>query len=276
MFEISVIIPTYNPGDYINECINSLYNQTFPLMEFEILVILNGNVHEYEEKVNKLLKKAPVFLKTKLLLSNSPGVSNARNMGIDNANGKFICFIDDDDVVSPNYLSSLYSKADKDTIVISNVYSFKRNIEEKSENFFICSQLRQKDKFYKGSLFRNRSFLAFPVAKIIHRDIIGNRRFDIRFKNGEDALFITSLTDKIKNIEFTDNDAIYYVRERIGSASRKKIPVSELLKTSLLLIGAYTSLYIKSFPHYNLALFFSRIPGVLKNAIHLYYNNHKR
>lgn len=274
MFEISVIIPTYNPGDYINECINSLYEQTFPLIKFEILVVLNGNIHEYEEKVSKLLKKAPDCLKTKLILSNCPGVSNARNMGIDNANGKFICFIDDDDVVSPSYLSSLYSKADKNTIVISNVYSFKKNIKERAENFFICPQLRQKEKFYKGSLFKNRSFLAFPVAKIIHRDIIGDRRFDTRFKNGEDALFITSLTDKIKHIEFTDNDAIYYVRERIGSASRRKIPILELLKTSLLLIGSYTSLYIKSFPKYNLALFVSRIPGVIKNAMHLYYNNH--
>lgn len=273
MFEISIIIPTYNPGDYINECLNSLYNQTFPLRSIEILVILNGNVQEYKEKVNRVLNKSPKELKTQLLISSKAGVSNARNIGINNATGQYICFIDDDDIVSPNYLASLYSKANKNTIVISNVFSFKTHIEEKAENFFICPKLRKKEKYYKASLFKNRSFLAFPVAKIIHRDIIENRRFDNRFKNGEDALFITSLTDKIKNIEFTDDNAIYYVRERIGSASRKKIPVKELLKTSILLSSTYISLYIKNFPRYNFLLFISRIPGVIKNAIHLYYNN---
>lgn len=273
MFEISVIIPTYNPGDYINECLNSLYNQTFPLNSVEVLVILNGNIQKYQETVNNILIRAPKELKVQLFISPKAGVSNARNIGIENATGKYICFIDDDDIVSPSYLASLYSKANSNTIVISNVYSFKQNIAEKAENFFVCSQLRQKDKYYKQSFFKNRSFLAFPVAKIIHRNIIGNRRFDNRFKNGEDALFITSLTDKIKNIEFTDNDAIYYVRERIGSASRKKIPISELTKTSLLLIITYISLYIKHFPKYNFLLFISRIPGVIKNAIHLYYSN---
>ena len=57
---------------------------------------------------------------------------------------------------------------------------------------------------------------------MIHREIISNHRFDCRFKNGEDALFITSITDNFSSIKFSSDDAIYYVRERVGSASRKK------------------------------------------------------
>ena len=123
-------------------------------------------------------------------------------------------------------------------------------------NFFVCNKLRNLNNYKNNtSLFRNRSFLAFPVAKIIHRNIIGNRRFNPKFKNGEDALFITSISDRIERIEFTSPNAIYYVRERIGSASRKKIPLKLLLKDSILLIITYIYVYIQHPFSYNVLLF---------------------
>lgn len=273
MFEISVIIPTYNPGDYIEDCLNSIYRQNYPLNKFEIIIILNGDITKYKNKIVNIINNAPKELTVSLFTTTIEGVSNARNIGLTYAKGDYICFIDDDDIISPTYLSKLISKADNRTIVISNIYSFKNNIKEKAENFFVCPQLRNKDQYVNASLYKNRSFLAFPVAKIIHKDIISNRRFDVRFKNGEDALFITSLTDKIDKILFTDDDAIYYVRERNGSASRKKIPIGELTKTSIQLIHTYLKLYYHNFPKYNFLLFISRIPGVIKNAIHLFLNN---
>lgn len=273
MIKISVIVPTYKPDFYIFECLDSLKNQTLKKSEYEIIIVLNGcNLPYYNNLINYISKDFQ-DIDIKLLQTDQPGVSNARNIGIENSKGEYICFIDDDDIVSPCYLESLYVKADEQTIVISNIYSFKSNINERLKNFFVCSQLEHKEQYINASLLKNRSFLAFPVAKIIHRHIIADRRFDKRFKNGEDALFITSLTDKIKHINFTDEEAIYYVRERIGSASRKKISIKELISKSIQLIIAYIHLYFKNFPHYNFPLFLSRIPGVIKNSIGLYKNN---
>lgn len=271
--KISVIIPSYNPDKYLYECINSLYNQDLPATLWEIIIILNGNISLYKNKVETEIRKKPDNFNISLICTEISGVSNARNLGLDNAKGEYICFIDDDDIVSPSYLKELLSAANENNIVISNIYTFINNIHEKRNNFFVCNKLRNLNNYKNNtSLFRNRSFLAFPVAKIIHRNIIGNRRFNPKFKNGEDALFITSISDKIERIEFTSPNAIYYVRERIGSASRKKIPLKLLLKDSILLIITYIYVYIQHPFSYNVLLFLSRIPGVLKNSFILSKN----
>ena len=261
--KISVIIPTYNPGNYLYECLGSVFEQTF--LDFEILLILNGNQFPYENCIFEFLSHYKDSPKIRYFYTDVAGVSNARNIGIDNAKGEYICFVDDDDIVSPQYLELLLKKANEDTLVVSNVYSFVNNIEEKNRNFFICKNLENKENISNSSLFKNRSYLAFPVAKIIHKNIIGKRRFDVRFRNGEDALFITSISDKIERIVYAGDSSIYYVRERIGSASRKLITKNKLLGDAMSLIGAYFRVYLKSPLSYSFLLFIYRIPGVLKN-----------
>lgn len=270
MINISVIIPSYKPQSYIYECLLSLNEQTYSKKFFEVIIILNGCNEPYKSNIINYIKENLAEMNIQLFQTDIPGVSNARNIGLNNSQGQYICFIDDDDVISPNYLCGLIKKANQDTIVISNVLSFKYNINEKRKNFFICKKLRHKEKYINASLFINRSFLAFPVAKIIHKHIIGNRRFDNRFKNGEDALFMTSISNKIKNICFTEDDSIYYVRERIGSASRRKFHALSLTIETMQLLNAYIKTYFKQPSSYNLLLFLSRIPGVIKGAINLY------
>ena len=257
--KISVIIPTYAPGKYIFECLNSIMNQTIQDDSYEILVILNGPKEPYHEMLSNIPK-------IKLYYSEKKGVSNARNIGLNNAKGEYICFIDDDDIVSSNYLEGLLNKSSINTVAVSNVYSFLNEKNEKRENFFICKHLRKENNGIHISLYKNRSFLAFPVAKLIHKDIIGNKRFNPSFNNGEDALFITSISNQIKSIEYAGDNVIYYVRERIGSASRNKISKIKLLSDAIKLIITYISTYLKSPFSYSILLFASRIPGVIKNA----------
>jgi len=270
--KISVIIPSYKPQAYLYDCLLSLNMQTINIEEFEIILILNGCKEPYESKIRKFLMEKINKNNTHLIQTDILGVSNARNLGLDVAKGEYICFIDDDDIVSPRYLEGLLSVSSKNVIGISNLYSFKQSIQSCNDNFFICKQLRQKEKYIGKSLYKCRSFLSFPVAKMIHCNIISNQRFDTRFTNGEDALFITSITDKLSSISFAGDDVVYYVREREGSASRKKIKISKITRDSILLISAYFVTYIKKPKKYNLLLYISRIPGVLKNAYILLNN----
>ena len=258
--KVSVIIPTYKPGAYIFECIESIKNQTLCHDKFEILVVLNGPKEPYYTSLYEI--KYPHM---NLYYSENTGVSNARNIGLEHAIGEYICFIDDDDIISPTFLERLLEVADKESLAISYCNSFINHVEEKGDDFFICKQLKYRKNIEVDSHFRNRSFLSFPVAKLIHRDMIGNRRYDCRFRNGEDSLFITSISDKIKRLKLTKNDAIYYVRVRPGSASRKHIPLKQLIMDSIKLIVSYIVIYFKNPFSYYLPLFLSRIPGVLKN-----------
>lgn len=263
MVTVSVIIPSYKPGAYLEDCIEAIEHQTLDVVSFEVLIILNGEKEPYYTQITDLIQK---YHNAKLIYTPLKGVSNARNVGIDSSIGEYICFVDDDDVVSFSYLERLLEKADTDTISMSNVYSFRRTISEMGRDFFICKHLEHKEKYVDQSFFRCRSFLAFPVAKMIHRSIISDHRFDVRFKNGEDALFITSITDNLTRISFASDDAVYYVRLRIGSASRRKISVPVVVHDSLLLIGAYVTIYFTNPRKYSLMLFLSRFFGVVKNA----------
>ena len=99
---ISVIVPVYNVEQYLPHCIDSILTQTFT--DFEVLLIDDGSTDnsgricdEYAKKDNRIR----VFHK------ENGGVSSARNVGLDNAEGEFLGFVDGDDILSPVYLMIL-------------------------------------------------------------------------------------------------------------------------------------------------------------------------
>ena len=99
--DISVIIPTYKPQDYFWECLDSLAAQTLEPERFEVTVVLNGCNEPYKSLIQEHISSGMQHLNVRLVQTDTPGVSNARNMGIDMANGTYLTFIDDDDYVSP-------------------------------------------------------------------------------------------------------------------------------------------------------------------------------
>ena len=115
---ISVIIPSYRPQHHTVECLESIRRQTLDARQFEVIVVLNGEREPYEAM---LLKALPS--NGRLLYSPKASACSSRNMGLDEARGEYICFIDDDDKISPTYLQSLLKVADRDTIAASNCLS---------------------------------------------------------------------------------------------------------------------------------------------------------
>lgn len=268
--KISIIIPTYKPGFYLYNCLDSIKNQTLKKEEFEIVIVLNGCFEPYYSDIRTYIDNNLHKNNVKLLHVDLGGVSNARNIGIKNALGEYIAFIDDDDIISPNYLEELLKMSTHNIVGVSNVHTFKKSVKNYTNNFFACKVIQQQR--HPKSLFKNRSILSFPVAKLIHRNIIGGHLFDLRFANGEDALFMTQISDKIASFAFTKQSACYYVREREGSATRRKLNKRKLIKDTYLLIETYIKTYFSAPLSYNFLLFLSRIPGVIKGSFKLYHN----
>ena len=95
----SVIIPSYNSASYLVECIDSLANQDFK--NFEIIIVDDGstdNTHEVVQGHNNNI----IYIR-----QENQGPSSARNNGIANARGKYLCFLDADDLYKSNHLSEL-------------------------------------------------------------------------------------------------------------------------------------------------------------------------
>ena len=255
--EVSVIIPTYKPEYYINECIYSLMHQNISKDAFEIIIVLNGCCEPYFSYLNKLLGDK-CKTNVRIIQTDIPGVSNERNIGLDNALGKYVLFIDDDDWVSENYLSNLLSVASEDAIACSNVALINPENDEQIP-YFLSSAYNKCSKYGKFTLFNCRSFLSTVCCKLIPMSIIGKRRFDVKYKLGEDSLYMFCVSDKIKRIALSSNNTIYHVRARQNSASRKHYSFYLRLRVALSLTASYVWIYIKAPFSYDFFLFASRV-----------------
>lgn len=263
--KISVIVPTYRPGSYLRECLDSLVKQSFDHSCYEVIVVLNGEKQVYEDKILEYIK-GHKDVNFNYLYSSTPGVSKARNLGLDAAKGEYIAFIDDDDYISQNYLEELYKHAGNNIIPVCRPLSF---VDGTSvyEKYAITKDF---DRFHQDGrlpFYIPKRFFNGPVYKLIHRDVIGNRRFDERFKNGEDSLFMFLISDKMEYVEFAAESAIYYRRIRQNSATQSKKPFGYSFLNYSRLIIEHTIIYFKNYPHYNFRFYISSIIGRIKSII---------
>ncbi|MDC0600431.1 glycosyltransferase [Flavobacteriales bacterium] len=100
---VSVIIPAFNAQKHISECIESVIDQTYP--SFEIILVNDGSTDATTQILKKFNKS---HSKVRVIDQANSGVSQARNKGIRCARGEFIAFVDSDDTVHPDYLSTLH------------------------------------------------------------------------------------------------------------------------------------------------------------------------
>ena len=254
--KVSVIIPTYKPGEYIWECLDSLDKQVFPKTDFEVILVLNGCKEPYYSQLKEYIAKSNV--QYNFIHTDEGGVSNARNIALDNVKGEYITFIDDDDIVSSTYLVELYSKASPDVISLSFPMEFKDEGDLLDE-CFLSKTYRKYSKSNNIPFYKARKYFSAPWMKMIHKDIIGKRRFDVRFKNGEDNLFMFLISDKMRHVSFTDNNAIYYRRLRSNSAVSVYRSFGKRIKNSLLVIWQYILIYKSNPLNYNFNFFCTRI-----------------
>jgi glycosyltransferase involved in cell wall biosynthesis len=264
--DVSIIIPTYKPQGYIFECLNSVKNQSMPSEKFEVIVILNGERNPYYDNIDNYINKEFIGVCVKLFFTEFANVSNARNIGIEASDGKYLAFIDDDDIISPNYLSALFEIAVKNMISLSYVCPFKEGILNVLGKH---ARLYERRSGRKNIILNVRAYFSNAVYKLIDREIIGRRRFNINFINGEDALFMFLISDNINKIEFADKSAVYYRRIREDSLSRKESSYIYKLKNVVLLVIEYTRIFFSRFGRYSVIFYLTRVLATLRILITL-------
>ena len=120
--KITVIVPTYKPQAYLWECLDSIYNQTLPKSDYELVLVLNGCNEPYNTQILDWLSKHK-DLNVQFFQTYTGGVSNARNIALDNAKGEYVTFIDDDDYISSTFLKELLDNSSESCVTISRLYS---------------------------------------------------------------------------------------------------------------------------------------------------------
>ena len=262
---VSVIVPSYKPQNYLYECLSSLKNQTLSSEKFEILLILNGCCEPYKSQIENYVLEHNIT-NLRLIQIAQAGVSNARNVGLDKACGEYICFVDDDDYVSPSYLEELLKVSSINTIGLSNVIAF----EDATEQILPYTKSHDyKEYSIVGKLhFRNvHRFFSGPCMKMVHMSIIDNRYFNLNFKNGEDSLFMFLISNNIKYVDFAEESAVYYRRIRSNSLMTSKQSLSYILKNRILLMINYSRIYWLNPFDYDFIFYCTRILGCIKGML---------
>lgn len=266
---ISVIIPTYKPKEYLYKCLDTLSKQTLSLNKFEIIIVLNGDKEPYFNQIENYISRLQLT-NTKLLYTETSGVSNARNTGIDASCGDYITFIDDDDYVTPDYLQSLLNKADTDIITVSNIIAIDDSTGEQ-ESCYLTDAFQHIKGKEKASLPDARSFMSPVGGKLISRSTIGNSRFPLNFKLGEDSLFMFDISRNVNYIVPTAEETKYYYTTRQNSASRQNFTYLFRVRLAFRMICAFTKLWLKAPTKYNFPFFLTRIASQLRKLTQKVY-----
>lgn len=231
MCKISIIVPVYNTEKYLEKCLESLINQSFT--DIEIIVINDGSIDNSLNICNRYQK---LDSRIKVISKKNEGVSVARNIGIDNAIGEYILFVDSDDWIEKDMCKELYNSIDENdsdicicnyildnncTSNLKNIYSyiFKNTIEkDEIENKLIIPLIETEDYENKHDLAEARG----PWGKLFRRKVIvkNNIRFKKNLVIGED--FIFNLEFLVKASKVSVNKGFYYhYRIHAESAVRK-------------------------------------------------------
>lgn len=223
---INIIVPIFNVEKVLHHCIDSILNQTYH--DFELILVNDGSTDGSGDVCNMYAKKDK---RIKVIHKNNSGVSAARNIGIENAQGDYICFIDSDDYISPTFLESLlemqskYPSYDNVWCCFHTVNHYYGDVVKSN-----CIDTEQKYVTFDISqiMTLHENWLdAGPVCKLYSRRII--EEYSLRFKEdlslGEDLLFNFDYLDKTNGKIVVLNCALYfYVQINEESLSSKYYP----------------------------------------------------
>ena len=218
MPEVSIIVPVYNKGQYLQECIDSICKQSY--QNFELILIDDGST---DNSGNICDKAADSDNRIIVFHTENKGVGAARNLGINKAKGEYIMFVDADDMLDCRCLQIMVDNMEPEIdIVYSGICAIHENKKEKI--LLAKNGTYSVNEFFKELSNYNIQFYYFgPIAKLIRNKF---NKLDIRFEKqeniGEDIIFNMSLLCKVKKIKFIAEDLYYFRADSENSLSKSK------------------------------------------------------
>ena len=220
--ELSIIVPIYNVEDYLEECLESLYN--IKNIELEIILVNDGSKDNSFKIMEKFKDMYPE--KTVLINKENGGLSSARNAGMKAAAGEYISFIDRDDFIDVDEFERFFKEGQKDKldVIVGNMRYY---TPEKTGDPLFRSDMIKNSGILKGvdffwELFQKpKCFREEVVDDIYRREFL--LKNDIWFNENivhEDSEFTPLVYLKAEKVRYIDR-AFYFYRQRTGSIMNK-------------------------------------------------------
>ncbi|MBR2518452.1 MAG: glycosyltransferase [Selenomonadaceae bacterium] len=240
---VSVIIPLYNAEKYLSVCLESILNQTFT--DFELLVVDDCSTDSSYAIAESYLEKFGGRLKIISLPENTGSGVVPRNVGFDLSCGKYVCFVDNDDILVDNALETLYNFAEKyQTDVVYMDYYFAYDFSEVSVMRWGNSNLQEptletNDIAERVEKFCDQTFSWMPWTKFVRRDfLIDNKIKFPRMKISDDLLWTFEIFCLAKNFLRIPTPLYIYRTNDASILHRERTPEEKIIFwTSPLLSG---------------------------------------
>ncbi len=221
---LSIIIPVYNGEKYLNQCLSSIFNVATEeiLKVMEIIIIDDGSTDNSFIIYNKFKEK---YSNIQIIKNSNHGVSYSRNCGIIKAIGKYIMFVDCDDLFDKNWINVINADllSENYDIIFHSMYFIEKKSSQCDKKEILSYILTYNDKHIR---------ISGPYSKLFNREFILNNKIKLKESliNGEDMLFnIESLLNSEGQLLI--KNSYYIVRHNIFSATSKfntKIIESEI------------------------------------------------
>lgn len=215
---VSVIIPVYNCEEYIQECLDSIYAQSYA--NYEIILVNDGST---DGSLKILTENAKNHTNITLIDQKNKGQGFARNHALQRAGGDYVIFVDADDYIEPQTLELAVARAEKDAAdVVHFDWKMLRMYRDGSTNlhYFNVEPFAGRSDF-KGAecdAFMDMNNY-FSVNNLYRRDFLSDHA--IRYDEGhiyEDVLFVVQVANKATHIAFI-HEPLYVVRKNLASTT---------------------------------------------------------
>lgn len=199
---ISVIIPVYKTEQYLNRCVQSVLRQTY--QNLEIILVDDGSPDGSGQLCDRLAQEDS---RIRVIHKENGGASSARNAGLDISTGEFVCFVDSDDYVEKDYVSTLFRL----------IYDYgtdlaKIDYAEVSIDDYSAPYEHVDARYYQGSAVE-KAYLELKVDSacvfMYKRVLIGESRF-LEGTTSEDILFNFEIFQKAKTFVYAPVKKYFY------------------------------------------------------------------
>lgn len=209
MLEVSIVMPIYNVQDYIAESVLSVCKQSFK--SFELILVDDGSTDDSVRIAVDILKRTDV--EYSVIHQENSGLPAARNRGLNCARGKYVCFIDSDDIINSDHLNTLVALCKKHRLIAAYAnfeatwLGNRWGTTPHGESFLITHE-----QLLKGFLVRK--YKIHCCALLIQRSFLNMKktRFDERLRYGEDIEFMWRLFPMLPEIGCTGLETYKYLQ----------------------------------------------------------------
>lgn len=227
--QVSVLIPAYNVEKYIGECLESVCNQTY--RDLQIVVIDDGSKDSTFSILSAFAKKDN---RIEIISRRNMGVAQTRNELLDRAKGEFVLFVDSDDWIEPEMISTLLNLSKEYSVDLTMC----RNCADKPDNTRpdSSSMVWEKNEIL-NKFVEHRELTGSLWNKLIKRSLFDGIRFQRGISYGEDAIVMWDILNKIDKMVYTPRE-YYHYRMNDNSISHQVLSES---KMSVLTVWEYIS-----------------------------------